>query len=85
MSFERVAVDASGYKVGEVEQVHAVYLPPRSVYVLSGEARWGWAHGIAERLEDVVDDGGGGVRTLPRSLRVSVTFRWLLEEGAVLS
>ena len=30
----------------------SVWLPPRSLLVLSGEARYGWSHGIAQRLTE---------------------------------
>ncbi|TXT13088.1 hypothetical protein VHUM_01489 [Vanrija humicola] len=63
---------------------HDVYLPPRTVYILSGEARWQWAHGIGYRDTDVVEVDGRAV-TLPRSLRVSVTFRWMQEGAGVLA
>jgi hypothetical protein len=36
--------------------VHHMYLPPRTVYVLMGPARWEWSHGIAPRREDAVED-----------------------------
>lgn len=62
---------------GEAENV---YLPAGSVYVMSGEARYGWTHGIERRKADCVqdspDDEGG--RWIERSVRVSITFRWLL-------
>lgn len=67
-------------------QRHSVYLPPRSVYVLSGEARWDWAHGIEGRESDCVHNGdGAGVMTLPRDLRVSVTLRWMKDGAGVLA
>lgn len=59
---------------------YSLYLPPRSVYVLSGEARWEWAHGIQGRVEDVVDG-----ETIGRGVRVSATFRWMKEGADVLS
>ena len=61
------------------EQVH-IYLPPRSVYVLTGEARWEWAHGIEARTRDRVDG-----RVVLRDTRVSVTFRWMKEGADVLT
>ncbi|GMK57807.1 hypothetical protein CspeluHIS016_0406410 [Cutaneotrichosporon spelunceum] len=61
---------------------HDVYLPPRSVYVMSGEARWEWEHGIAYRAEDVVLDGEE--RTVPRAVRLSVTLRWMKEGAGLL-
>ncbi|PWN19111.1 hypothetical protein BCV69DRAFT_44715 [Microstroma glucosiphilum] len=43
---------------------HHLYLPARSVLVLSGEARWEWEHGIEESWGDWVErdgeDGGEG-------------------------
>jgi alkylated DNA repair dioxygenase AlkB len=47
-----------------------VGLRPRSLIVMTGEARYDWLHGIAARQSDVV-----GGRRLPRGRRVSVTFR----------
>ncbi|WVW78524.1 hypothetical protein I302_100479 [Kwoniella bestiolae CBS 10118] len=65
---------------------HRIYMPPRTIYVLSGEARWEWYHGIQGRLEDVVENADeGGVETILRDLRVSVTFRWMKEGADVLS
>jgi alkylated DNA repair dioxygenase AlkB len=43
---------------------------PRSLWVLGGEARSSWLHGIAHRRSDVV----GGVKR-PRGRRISVTLR----------
>ncbi len=45
-------------------------LPPRSLLVLSGEARTRWAHAIAGRKSDLI----AGAR-MPRGRRVSLTFR----------
>ncbi|CAO1615153.1 unnamed protein product [Parajaminaea phylloscopi] len=38
----------------ESRRQHSLWLPPRSVLVLSGEARWQWKHGIAARQGDWV-------------------------------
>jgi alkylated DNA repair dioxygenase AlkB len=62
---------------------HDVYLPPRSVYVFSGEVRWEWTHGIPGREYDVVLEDCGEEMTLPRDVRVSATLRWM-KEGADL-
>ena len=74
---------AENYQAGAAgkngEHVH-VYLPPRSVYVLTGEARWEWAHGIAARTRDRVDG-----RVVLRDTRVRVTFRWMKEGADVLT
>lgn len=75
MRFARAeAGDGDGYDV---------WLPSRSVLVLTGEARYKWTHGIAPRLRDKVEVGaageeGDGWMWQERGVRVSVTFRWLL-------
>lgn len=73
----------TGYGVAVGER-YDVYLPPRSVYVLSGESRWDWAHGIEGRLADLVHDGDG-TTTLPRDMRVSVTLRWMKDGAGLLA
>ena len=52
-------------------QHRAIYLPPRSLLVMAGPARYQWQHYIPHRKSDMVD----GMR-LPRApRRVSLTFR----------
>ena len=48
----------------------SVHVPTRSLWVLSGEARTKWLHGIAARLTDPIE----GERR-KRGRRVSITFR----------
>ena len=48
-----------------------VWLPPRSLLVMTGEARFAWQHGIAWRKTDCLKEG----EVVPRSRRVSLTFR----------
>jgi alkylated DNA repair dioxygenase AlkB len=48
----------------------SMLLTPRSLLVLSDEARYDWEHGIARRKNDRWLD-----RLMPRSRRLSVTFR----------
>lgn len=77
------AMRETGYGSATGEQ-YDVYLPPRSVYVLSGESRWDWAHGIEGRTADVVQDEAG-TTTLLRDMRVSVTLRWMKEGASLLA
>ena len=58
----------------ESDQMEEVLLEPRSLLVLSGEARWLWKHAIAPRLIDIVQG-----QERPRSRRVSLTFRVMPE------
>ena len=50
-----------------------MWLPRRSLLVLEREARYAYSHGIAKRINDVVDG-----QVLPRGRRVSMTFRQAL-------
>ena len=50
-----------------------IYLEPRSLIVLSGEARFRWAHAIPARKSDTL----GGFK-IDRSRRLSLTFRTVL-------
>ena len=67
-------------------EFHEVWLPPRSVLVLTREARYEWTHGIAPRVRDKVEDAAGrdGWQWHERGVRVSVTFRWLLPGAEIV-
>ncbi|KAL7548368.1 hypothetical protein ACHAWF_011657 [Thalassiosira exigua] len=54
-----------------------LYLPPRSLLLLSGDARYKWEHMIVSRTTDTVDG-----TVLPRRLRVSLTLRTALTAPA---
>jgi alkylated DNA repair dioxygenase AlkB len=69
----------------ETERRHDVFVPARTVYVMCGEARWEWSHGIEGRVEDVVQVDGDRLETRLRSTRVSVTFRWMQTGADVLA
>lgn len=62
-----------------------LYLPERSVLVLSEEARYDWTHGIDKRTRDYVCDATDGGKWIARSPRISVTFRWMLEGADLLT
>ncbi|KAF8632819.1 hypothetical protein AX15_001679 [Amanita polypyramis BW_CC] len=77
-----------------------LYLPKRSVVVLTEEARYNWTHGIDKQTRDFVSHSGiAGVslnsdgaegegsesgRWIERGVRLSVTFRWLLPGADVV-
>lgn len=63
---------------------HEIYLPERTIYVMTGEARWEWKHGIEGRRSDSIQ-GVNGLETRLRSARVSVTFRWMKEGADILA
>ncbi|KAH9002454.1 hypothetical protein EDB86DRAFT_3041332 [Lactarius hatsudake] len=71
-------------RVGGGGEEYELWLPPRSVIVLTGEARYGWTHGIPARERDRVEEEGGGWRWHYREPRVSVTFRWLLPGAEIV-
>lgn len=51
-----------------------VYLPPRSLLLMSGPARYEWEHMIVTRMTDTHNG-----KVLPRSLRVSLTLRTAID------
>lgn len=53
----------------------SLVLPPLSLLVLTGEARYDWTHEIPARRSNTID----GMR-LPRTRRVSLTFRTVIRE-----
>jgi len=55
-----------------------VFLPERSVIVLSEEARYRWTHGIDRKRKDFVSQSSTSESWIERGVRMSVTFRWLL-------
>jgi len=61
----------------EDQVVYSALLKPGDVYVLSGEARYGYNHAIPEREMDVYVEHGVK-RTLVRGNRMSITFRRML-------
>ncbi|KAJ3517600.1 hypothetical protein NLJ89_g405 [Agrocybe chaxingu] len=72
-----------------------LYLPERSIVVLSDEARYQWTHGIEKKTRDFVslstvegesiDVPGLEKGTwIERGVRMSVTFRWLLPGADVV-
>lgn len=65
------------------EEKFDTYMPERTVYVMTGEARWKWSHGIVGRISDTVETKDG-IETRLRSTRVSVTFRWMMEGAEML-
>jgi len=68
MEFRQVDSDGN-----EPKKKKLVYLPPRSLLLLSKDARYKWEHMIVSRKTDTVD----GV-VVPRKLRVSLTLRTAL-------
>jgi hypothetical protein len=52
-----------------VEEVNVV-LPPRSLVIMTGEARYLWIHGIPYRAKDSIND-----QIVDRTRRVSLTIR----------
>lgn len=52
----------------------SMYLPPRSLMVMEGDARWMWKHAISPRVT-YVDASGSKVAKPHDYRRVSITFR----------
>ena len=67
--------DTRGQGQGQGDKKH-IWLPPRSLLMIEGDARYNWSHGIAARFNDKVNG-----RVIPRTRRVSLTFRQALAPG----
>ncbi|KAJ7041116.1 hypothetical protein C8F04DRAFT_1303735 [Mycena alexandri] len=60
-----------------------LFLPERTMIVLSGDAHYAWTHGIEKRTTDLVGDAKT-FRIVERGVRLSITFRWLLASEDVV-
>uniref|UniRef100_A0A182WDY8 Fe2OG dioxygenase domain-containing protein n=1 Tax=Anopheles minimus TaxID=112268 RepID=A0A182WDY8_9DIPT len=56
-----------------------VDLPSRSLLIMAGESRYDWTHGITPRKMDTIPSPNGDLTVRKRKLRVSLTFRKLLQ------
>jgi hypothetical protein len=71
-----------------------LFLPERSIIILSEDARYYWTHGIGKHTEDLVsvpvkgpDEErwvGSEGEWIERDVRLSITFRWLLPGADVV-
>jgi hypothetical protein len=69
---------------GEGAEDWELYLPERSIIVLTEEARYEWKHGIQGRRADFVrGEHGREAEWIARGVRLSITFRWLLPGAEV--
>lgn len=80
---EQAHADIVGFSqyepIGGNEEEWNLYLPERSIIVLSEEARYKWTHGIEGRTEDFVrGEKDATEEWIARGVRLSITFRWLL-------
>ncbi len=64
------------FSKGGADREEEILLEPRSLLLLSGEARWDWLHGIPARKVD-----SWQAQERPRARRVSLTFR-IIPRGA---
>jgi alkylated DNA repair protein alkB family protein 8 len=67
MSFRRAGVQ------------HSVHLAPRTLLVMSGEARLAWDHSVPQRKVDPVETPQGVIQVERSARRVSLTFRAVRE------
>ncbi|XP_023219106.1 alkylated DNA repair protein alkB homolog 8-like [Centruroides sculpturatus] len=52
-----------------------ILLPRYSVLIMSKESRYLWSHGITPRKMDVIPNQNGLLKSVPRGVRTSFTFR----------
>lgn len=80
MTFEEAGNSARKRRGEEDRTKWDLFLPERSVLVMSKEARYDWKHGIPRRTHDLVENTNEShdPYLIQRRVRLSVTFRWLL-------
>ena len=71
---------AMDFKEVEGDAHWSIWLPPLSVIILEGDARYRWTHGIEHVGKDWVSKGGSNDEGewIDRGLRTSITLRWFL-------
>lgn len=85
MRFDKISPDKD--TAGDTRNRWDLYLPERSMIVLTEEARYGWTHGIDKRTRDFVEadcEGSSRGSWIQRRTRMSITFRWLLPGADVI-
>ncbi|KAG7097489.1 hypothetical protein E1B28_004831 [Marasmius oreades] len=75
--------EAEGRCSDEMLLEHDLYIPERSILVMTEDARYKWTHGIPHRSQDYVESETGGV-WINRKVRLSITFRWLLPGAEIV-
>jgi alkylated DNA repair protein alkB family protein 8 len=65
-------------KVDDENVKKLVYLPPRSLVLMSGDARYKWEHMIVSRRTDMHNG-----TWIPRQLRLSLTYRTVVENDGI--
>ena len=68
------------FKEVEGDSQWSIWLPPLSIIVLEGDARYQWTHGIERIRKDWVFKDGSSIEGewIERGVRTSITLRWLL-------
>jgi hypothetical protein len=71
---------AMDFKEVEGDAHWSIWLPPLSVIVLEGDARYRWTHGIEHVRKDWVSKRGSNDEGewIDRGIRTSITLRWFL-------
>ena len=74
------------FKEVEGDAQWSIWLPPLSIIVLEGDARYQWTHGIRRVRKDWVFKEGSLVEGewIERGARTSITLRWLLPGAEVV-
>lgn len=67
---------ACTFEFERYNQVFPIYLTPRTLVIMTEDARYKWRHRIPARASDQNSDGA----RIKRGTRVSLTFRWLAKQ-----
>ncbi len=70
MDFTKNKESSNSLQESSIKECIPIYIPRRSVYLLTEDARYTYMHGIKKRKNDIIN----GMKR-PRSTRISLTFR----------
>lgn len=56
------------------DKIINVYVEPKSVYIMTGDSRYKWTHGIKQCKYDIIEDNDN-MKKIARETRYSITFR----------
>lgn len=70
--------------IADLQTIHQLWLPPRSIIVLENDARYKWKHGIPARKQDFIEEEDSENVWYDRHTRISITIRWLLPGAEIV-
>jgi len=61
--------------ITDSRNIHSIFVPRRSITILTGDARWYWKHGVPSHMSEL--DSKAWKKIQPLDTRMTITFRKL--------